>query len=374
MKKKSTVLAVILTVVLAFTCVVGFTACGEPEAAAILLKTAPTVTSQYNEALAIAGDGVIKVKYADDSVAEVAVTVEMIDQSGFDNKSLEEQTLKIKYGGKEVSFSFKLVREAASISIKTAPTVTSIYTGLPLKIGDDGILAVTYKDGGTADVKITEEMLDLTEFDMDSADEQNVKVNYGGESATFKVTLTYDPINDEGEIGTVRFEAEQAELGGGSVDVEDCGTEADGFMTRVDGSREQCVKNLFLGEGGYVTFRITSDKRTHARIRLSIGTASFASPYDDYARVAVNGELLTTGIVPDGNVEKYGMEPWWVFQNYEMTEDIILKRGVNEISVRTYEYADIVVAPGDAAPKAGGKNLNWIEFDTTGTLAWATEE
>ena len=376
--KKRLIITTVLVAVIASMLLLSFAGCGEPQVDAMILKQAPTVTSEYGQELAIADDGVIRVRNPEGDVSDVKITLDMIDQTGFDNKSLEDQTLKIKYGGKEVSFTFRLIREATSITVKNAPTCTSIYAGMPFEIADDGVLAVQYKDGGTADVTITADMLDLSGFDVDSTQEQTVKVVYGLKETSFKVTLLYDEIDDTGETQSFRFEAENADIGGGTVGVEFCGTDADGYLNRPDGTRDECVKNLFLGEGGYVTFNIVSSKRCHAKLSLSIGTTHFDTynEYDKYARVEVNGEMLTTGIVYDAEkpVEAGGISPWWIFQLYEMDSEIILDRGVNVITIKTYGYAGITLGEDDTADEAGGRNLGYISISTTADLDWAPEE
>ena len=124
--KKRLIITTVLVAVIASMLLLSFAGCGEPQVDAMILKQAPTVTSEYGQELAIADDGVIRVRNPEGDVSDVKITLDMIDQTGFDNKSLEDQTLKIKYGGKEVSFTFRLIREATSITVKKAPTCTSI--------------------------------------------------------------------------------------------------------------------------------------------------------------------------------------------------------------------------------------------------------
>lgn len=164
MKTKIKIITAALLALVLAAVIAGTTACGEPEVDAIILKNAPTVTSKYDEKLAIADDGLLRVRDLNGNVSDVKITLDMIDQTGFDNKSLEEQTLLIKYGGKEVSFSFKLIREASQITIKTMPTVPE-YTEQEFEIGGNGVLSVTYKDGGTDEIPITEDMIDASSYD-----------------------------------------------------------------------------------------------------------------------------------------------------------------------------------------------------------------
>ncbi len=372
MKTKIRVITAALLALALAAVIVGTTACGEPEADAIILKNAPTVTSKYDEKLAIADDGLLRVRDLSGNVSDVKITLDMIDQTGFDNKSLEEQTLLIRYGGKEVSFSFKLIREASQITIKTMPTVPE-YTEQEFEIGGNGVLSVTYKDGGTDEIPITEDMIDASGYDPTSTEKQTIYVNYGGVQTSFDITLTYDPIDDSGEEKQFRFETEFADIGGGTVDIELCGgDEYGGYVKRPDGTNDECVKNLFLGEGGYITFTIESSKRCHATLSFAIGTNGF-DPYPDldmYSRIIVNGESLESGIDYDASnpIIEGGVSPWWTFQLYEMTTDIVLKRGENTITIATYEYAGVVTEAGDTSSAAGGRNFSYMLVDTTAAL------
>lgn len=356
MKKLISAIATLIVFCTAFT----LSACGgEPKADAILLKNAPTVTSAYGEDLKIANDGLLAVKYSDDKRAEIKITLQMIDKSDFNKNSLDEQTLKINYGGKSVTFSFKLTREAESVTVKKAPTVTSIYTEVPFAIADDGILSVKYKDGETAEVKITSDMIDYESVNIKSTDKQNVKVNYGGKSATFEVTLVFEEENNEGEEKTFRFEAEQAEL------EDQASTEYCGGQLRADGSEEECVKNLFLSPvGGKVTFRITSNKKTQAKIRFCISMQINGSTLlDKISTLTVNGVAVDTGIQLDPGDDTGG---WWAWKTYDVEVPLHLVHGVNVI-----EFATNEMSGKEKVDTAGGRNFNYIELTSTGSLEWA---
>ena len=353
------IISIILTLSLSVACLAAVGCGKEPSAEAIILKNAPTVTSEYGEDLKIADDGVLSVKYSKDKKAEVKVTLKMIDVSSFNKKSVEEQTLKINYGGKSVAFTVKLVRKASSVSIKKAPTVTSVYTEVPFAIADDGVLSVNYVGGESDEIKITPDMIDKTSVDITSTAEQDVKVVYGGKSATFKVKLIFEEENNEGEVKTYRFEAEDAEL------EDQASTEYCGGQKRADGSEEQCVKNLFLSPvGGKVTFRITSNKKTQAKITFCISKQINGHHIlDDMSTLTVNGKTVDTGITLNPGDNTGG---WWDWQTYEVEVVLHLIRGENVIEFATNEMSG--KAHYDAA---GGKNLNYIELATTGTLAWA---
>ena len=158
----------------------------------------------------------------------------MIDQSNFNKNSIYEQTLDIKYQTLSVPFTFTLSRELSSISVKNAPTVTS-KAAYPFEIANDGILSCLFADGGTEEVTITKDMLDLESIDANSIEEQEIKVTFKDKTASFKVTLVLDEEDNSGNKTTNRFEAEWADFdGNGFVGVEDCGS-----VKREDGSQEQ---------------------------------------------------------------------------------------------------------------------------------------
>ena len=69
------IISIILTLSLFVACLAAVGCGKEPSAEAIILKNAPTVTSEYGEDLKIADDGVLSVKYSKDKKAEVKVTL-----------------------------------------------------------------------------------------------------------------------------------------------------------------------------------------------------------------------------------------------------------------------------------------------------------
>ncbi len=375
MKKRFAVILLVISMITVLA--VGFSACGEITVKAIGFKDnkAPVVISAYSEDLAIADDCILLVKDDKGEITEHKVTLDMIDQTGFDKNSTEEQTLKVVYGGKSKSFSFTLQRIVSEISVKTAPKCTSVV-GEPFTIDNSGVLEVTFKDGGKEDVNITSDMVDMTSVDQNSPEEQDVRVVYEGKSATFKITIEH--VDDTGEETTVRFEAEDADYGGvGNVAMDPnaaVGVEACGGQT-IPGTDapDSCVKNLFLGRGGYITFTVESSKTSHAYIGLSVGFAFDQHPnMDDFMRIEVNGNSVATGLTYDAGKPTYGSS-WWVFQDYEMAVPVVLKKGTNTISIRTYGYAGLAQyadesAPLDASQQAGGRNISHISLRTTATV------
>ena len=210
--------------------------------------------------------------------------------------------------------------------------------------------------------------------DMETEGKKTVTVTYCGKTATYEINVAQPAV-----VRTdYRFEAEYADYGGGTTATEVCGGWVgyeDEFMQRPDGSNDECVKDMFLGEGGYIDFRIFSDKAADARISLAIGTSSFADypNFDDYARIYVNGEEQVSGIVYDASLPSVGARPWWDFQTYEMSTDVRLEKGYNEISVRTYGFAGITLPEGNNSAAAGGRNIGHIIVETDAVLTDESE-
>ena len=344
---------------------INLASCGEPsipdseKAVQMILKDAPTVTSKYGEDLAIANDGVVKVRFADDTRKEFDVTLDMIDQSNFNKNSIYEQTLDIKYQTLSVPFTFTLSRELSSISVKNAPTVTS-KAAYPFEIANDGILSCLFADGGTEEVTITKDMLDLESIDANSIEEQEIKVTFKDKTASFKATLVLDEEDNSGNKTTNRFEAEWADFdGNGFVGVEDCGS-----VKREDGSQEQCVKSLFhVEEGGHVAWTINSEKTASANFALSIAKQSnFAGEWDRFTRFVVNGVSIKTNIQHTGSASS--SNPWWDFALRESETTIHLRKGVNKIEIFTNKMS------GREWTTCGGCNLNFLQITTSSTLTW----
>ena len=344
------------------------------EASVIKVENAPTILSGYGEDLKISTDGTLLVRFVDNEVSKISITMDMLDLSRFDKNSMEPQTLIITYGGKKTTLVIQLIRDVRNMYISQVPTLTTNYTEVPLEINDDGILNVEYSDGEVETITITQEMLDLSNFDVNSTEEQNIPVLYSGSTTYFSVTREFEEINTRGETKVWRFEAEYGELGGSAA------TEENGGMLRADGSVDMCVRNMWLGaDGGFINFYIVCDKKTEATINIAIGKNGFNHAFDDYACLQVNGEKIPTGIVPGENCsEEYGVPAWWVFRDYTVQTKITLKRGLNVISIRTYWEAGILMDPNVEAMQnsiaAGGRNIGYIDIVTTGTLAWQKEE
>ncbi len=312
---------------------------------------------------------------ASDVTLEEGLNEISIRTYGYADITLDEGDTSAAAGGRNigsmtVSTEATLTEEAdevTGISVSAGEADTEYVVGD--RFSADGIVVTAaYSDGSTR--VLGESEYEVTAPDMTAAGEKTVSVSWKGRTAEYEINVSEPEVPPE-QRTDYRYEAEFADYGGGTVATENCG-DATGQLLRPDGTNDECVKDLFLGEGGYVTFRMFSDRAADARLSFSIGTGSFGiyPEVDKYAKVYVNGVAVPTGIVYDASkpLEDGGVEPWWTFQLYEMATDVTLKQGLNEISVRTYGYADITLDEGDNSAAAGGRNIGYMIVSTSAVL------
>ncbi len=96
----------------------------------------------------------IKVTYTDQTTEEIVITSQMV--SGFDTASAGEKSLTITYGSKTISVPYTVAElTITSLSVKT-PFKTEYYEGEELFV-DDGVATISYINGTSKDVVITDE-------------------------------------------------------------------------------------------------------------------------------------------------------------------------------------------------------------------------
>ncbi len=157
------------------------------EITGISLGSNPTKT-QYvvGQELDLTG-GKLIVNYADDPQDEIAMTEDMI--SGFDSsKATEKQTLTVKYGSYEGTFDISIEeKKITKVELTTEPTVKEYLEGKDTLNTEGGELTVTYNDGDTTTVALTNEM--VTGFNNTLPGEQKLTVSYEGFTAEYTVTI-----------------------------------------------------------------------------------------------------------------------------------------------------------------------------------------
>lgn len=324
---------------------------------AIILLNPPTVFSSYGEDLRIEEDGILLVRYKDDSRHHMLVTLDMIDQSNFNKNSIYEQTLDVVYQDLRQPFTFTLSRDIDNIVMGKAPTITS-KCAEPFAIENDGYIVANFKDGGSENITISLDMIDVNALNLNVETKQTATVTYNGFSTTFDFTLNLGYEEDlSGEVKEYLFEAEYAEVKEGAF----AGVEVCSGQTREDGSQELCVKGLFqTEEGGWVRWTINSDKATQAELTFQISLqTNFDGDLDRYSNLLVNDCRVIT------DIEVIGTNTgWWDWVDRKVSTKIHLKEGENHIDFKTNQIA------GTDVTTCGGLNLNWLKAETNANLTW----
>ena len=183
----------------------------------ITMHQTPKTSYNVNDLLDIT-DGEILVTRAVGEPEAKEITKDMV--TGFDStKENTKLTLTVSYieNGitKTTTYDVSVKDSVESISIKANPDKTEYNYGEDLDLTGATISVV--KGSGTIEIPVTEDM--VIGYDKEKLGEQTIKVTYGGEEATFKVTVK-DYVKDIILVNPDKTEyqyGESLDLTGGSV-------------------------------------------------------------------------------------------------------------------------------------------------------------
>ena len=183
----------------------------------ITMHQTPKTSYNVNDLLDIT-DGEILVTRAVGEPETKEITKDMV--TGFDStKENTKLTLTVSYieNGitKTTTYDVSVKDSVESISIKANPDKTEYNYGEDLDLTGATICVV--KGSGTIEIPVTEDM--VIGYDKEKLGEQTIKVTYGGEEATFKVTVK-DYVKDIILVNPDKTEyqyGESLDLTGGSV-------------------------------------------------------------------------------------------------------------------------------------------------------------
>ena len=183
----------------------------------ITMHQTPKTSYNVNDLLDVT-DGEILVTRAVGEPEAKEITKDMV--TGFDStKENTKLTLTVSYieNGitKTTTYDVSVKDSVESISIKANPDKTEYNYGEDLDLTGATISVV--KGSGTIEIPVTEDM--VIGYDKDKLGEQTIKVTYGGEEATFKVTVK-DYVKDIILVNPDKTEyqyGESLDLTGGSV-------------------------------------------------------------------------------------------------------------------------------------------------------------
>ena len=183
----------------------------------ITMHQTPKTSYNVNDLLDIT-DGEILVTRAVGEPEAKEITKDMV--TGFDStKENTKLTLTVSYTEngitKTTTYDVSVKDIVTGIGIKTNPNKTQYKYGEELDLTGATISVV--KGSGTIEIPVTEDM--VSGYDKEKLGEQTIKVTYGGEEATFKVTVK-DYVKDIILVNPDKTEyqyGESLDLTGGSV-------------------------------------------------------------------------------------------------------------------------------------------------------------
>lgn len=156
----------------------------EKEVKDIVLTPPTKVKYVEGQSLDLTGGKVI-VSYNDDTSEEIDLTSDMI--SGYDKDHLGKQTITVTYQGKTATFEVEVIKkEATKIELVTLPDKVEYIRGQ--KLDPDGArIKVTYNDGDTKLIDVTEKM--CSGFDSSSLGQKTVTITYENKTVSFTVNV-----------------------------------------------------------------------------------------------------------------------------------------------------------------------------------------
>ena len=189
----------------------------EKDVKKIEVKKAPTKTTYIKgEKIDVSG-GIITVIYEDDTTKDAEITEDMV--TGYDKNMLGEQTLTVTLKGNTTTFKITVKNDITGIKIKSLPTKTTYIKGEDLDL-TGGEITVTYEDGSTNDVNITENM--VTGYNKDTLGEQLITITYAEQKLTFNIVVKNEVVGiklKSEPTKTTYIKGEDLDLTGGEITV-----------------------------------------------------------------------------------------------------------------------------------------------------------
>ena len=157
--------------------------------ASVELETLPVrLVYSLNESFSADG-GMIRVHCENDTEELVSLNKTVID--GFDSSAVGVQTLTVTYGGKTTTFEIEIVAKTLqSVAVSVMPDMITYLEGTAFSAAG-GRLTLTYDDGTTEEIDLTENM--VSGFDPNVVGVQTLTVTYEDKTTTFEVTVEHVP-------------------------------------------------------------------------------------------------------------------------------------------------------------------------------------
>ena len=182
----------------------------EKEVKDIVLTPPTKVKYVEGQSLDLTGGKVI-VSYNDDTSEKIDLTSDMV--SGYDKDHLGKQTITVTYQGKTATFEVEVIKkEATKIELVSLPNKVEYIRGQ--KLDPDGArIKVTYNDGDTKLIDVTEKM--CSGFDSSSLGQKTVTITYENKTVSFTVNVVeriLTLITTDGAIKTEYIEGQPLDI------------------------------------------------------------------------------------------------------------------------------------------------------------------
>ncbi|MDE7296337.1 MAG: bacterial Ig-like domain-containing protein, partial [Clostridia bacterium] len=216
--------------------------------ASIAWATEPNKTFTQGATFDNAASAKITVNYNNNTSDVVNVTADMVDSSAVDMNTAGDYTVKVSYGGKELTYTVSVKDSSVVVTELTLAagldTNAKYYAGETIDFSNV-TLTVTYSDGTEDTVKVTNNVSYT-----DEVGEQVVTYSYGGKTVTQTITVLATPTAVTYTLNTLT-EGEKFTY-----------NTADGFAWFTNGSFTATYKNG--GEKPDTTATLTADNTTVA--------------------------------------------------------------------------------------------------------------
>lgn len=134
--------------------------------------------------------GIITVYYNEQTNLFEEIGLKAAEITGFDSSTAaESQTITVKYGGKETTFTVKINAVSVTSAALTKPTKTDYKTGDRLNL-DGGKLTVVYSSGKIENIPLTDSRISVTGFSSSTKGSQEITVKFGEIEKKFSVYVT----------------------------------------------------------------------------------------------------------------------------------------------------------------------------------------
>ena len=134
--------------------------------------------------------GMIKIYYDDGSTSTVSLSNSNVHTTELNNKELGKKQIIVEYGGYSTSFNVDVIsKQIQSITVKTNPTKMQFGVSQEELSLTGGVLQITYNDGTTSEMSLTNSDIIITGYDNSKLGKQLITIDYLGRKTTLEIEI-----------------------------------------------------------------------------------------------------------------------------------------------------------------------------------------